>query len=68
MFQITLRMAREAYGSSIEEVARCCGVSIEDLEKYEKDSSDMPISIGKKIRTLYDVPLNLIFIGPESCY
>ena len=66
MFKITLRTARELSGYTKEEVASHCGVLVDTLDGFEKDSSLITVAIIRKIIKLYKVPLRLIFIGMES--
>jgi DNA-binding XRE family transcriptional regulator len=69
MGEITLQAARTSFGYSQEEVAHYCGISTATYIKYEKDTRLLPIKTNSHdIRTLFDLPLALIYIGPESEY
>lgn len=60
MFQITLKAARELSGYTLEEVAEYCGVTVDELNKIEKDSNFLTVNIMLKIKKLYnDLPLRL---------
>ncbi len=63
---LTLRMARMSFGYSPEKVASYCEISTHDYNLFETDSSLMELGIIRKINELFQIPLELIFIGPES--
>jgi DNA-binding XRE family transcriptional regulator len=65
MGQITLRAARTSLGYTREEVAHYCSISTGTYGRYEVDSSLIPIKTIRKIRSLFNIPLELIFIGKE---
>jgi transcriptional regulator with XRE-family HTH domain len=68
MGQITLQAARTSFGYSQEEVAHYCGISTATYIKFEKDTRLLPIKTIRMIRTLLNLPLALMYIGPESEY
>lgn len=68
MNKITLRMARERAGFTVEEVAKVCGVSVEEIKKYETDSRGLPFQLARMMKRLYGIKLEQIYIGLESEY
>lgn len=68
MFTITLKEARESKGYSIEEIAVACGVSIEDIKHYERDTRKMPFNLARKLKRLLHINICQIHIGLESDY
>ncbi|KLU63996.1 hypothetical protein DEAC_c39900 [Desulfosporosinus acididurans] len=68
MIKITLRTARELSGYTIKEVADYCGIVVGVLDEYEVDSEYTPISLIRKILSLYKISSDLIFFGTlEDC-
>ena len=65
MQQITLRVLRTNRGYPVSKVAEYCGISEEKYKEFEEDCSEMPISIGRKIREFFNIPLQFVFIGPD---
>ena len=65
MFKISLKVARELSGYTVEDVAKYCGVSISNLSKIEIDSGWIQFSLMQKLTNLYGVPLDLIYFGTE---
>ncbi|KLU67824.1 hypothetical protein DEAC_c02310 [Desulfosporosinus acididurans] len=68
MFTITLRSARELRGFSIKEVAVYCAITEEDVKKYESDTRCIPFTVAKKMKRLFHIKLEQVFIGLESDY
>ena len=66
MFKITLRTARELSGYSMEEVAGFCGVTVEDVKRYENDTRKMPFDLAKKAKRLFHINIEQIYLGLES--
>ena len=66
MFHITLRAIRESCGYTIDEAAKHCGISAQEMAKYEKNPGEMMCSTAMKIRRLYPVPLDFIYAGTEE--
>lgn len=66
MFQITLKMVREACGYTIEEVAKNCEISFSTLKKFEIDSEWMPVKLISIILRHYRVSSSLIYFGTEA--
>ena len=65
MFQIALRTVRESCGYSIEAVSAYCGILPNTLNEIEINSTDAPLSIIRKILSLYNVSAKLIYFGTE---
>ncbi|MGL9846078.1 hypothetical protein IGJ91_001237 [Enterococcus sp. DIV0765f] len=63
MISISLRSARVNAGLTIKEAAKIIGIHHETLSKYEKDSSDIPMSLLNKLSNLYQIPTDYIFLG-----
>jgi transcriptional regulator with XRE-family HTH domain len=68
MFKITLRMARELAGYTVEEVAGICGVSVDDVKMYESDTRVLPFELARVMKRLYHIKLEQIYIGLELEY
>ncbi|WP_181880098.1 helix-turn-helix domain-containing protein [Enterococcus mundtii] len=60
---MSLRSARVNAGLTIKEAAKIIGIHHETLSKYEKDSSDIPMSLLNKLSNLYQIPTDYIFLG-----
>ncbi|MDT2830877.1 helix-turn-helix transcriptional regulator [Vagococcus carniphilus] len=65
MFRISLKSARVNSGMTIKESAETVGVHHQTLSKYEKDSSDISVSLLEKLCNLYQIPEDYIFLGKE---
>ncbi|OQO76091.1 transcriptional regulator [Enterococcus villorum] len=63
MISISLRSARVNAGLTIKAAAKIIGIHHETLSKYEKDSSDIPMSLLNKLSNLYQIPTDYIFLG-----
>jgi len=61
--QLTLRDIRNAKDYTIHEVAEYCGVSAEEIEEIEIDSSEISYDLLIKITDLYRVPPDCIYLG-----
>ncbi|WP_025706222.1 helix-turn-helix domain-containing protein [Paenibacillus graminis] len=66
MFKITLRAARVNKGMSQGEVAVEVNKSVDTVQKYEEDSTNIPHAFLLELLDLYDVPDEHIFLGKES--
>lgn len=66
MIEISLSSARVNAGLTIKEAAKMVGIHHETLSKYEKDSSDIPMSLLNKLSQLYQVPTDNIFLGKST--
>ena len=60
MCKITLKMAREMCGYSVEEAAERCGVTVDDMMGYEKTHRILKVIMLIKLRKLYGIPLDYI--------
>lgn len=60
---LTLLTARELRGYTIDEVALACGVTREDMRRYEINTGEMPFSIARKIKRLFGIKIEQIIIG-----
>lgn len=63
MISISLRSARVNAGLTIKGAAKIIGIHHETLSKYEKDSSNIPMSLLNKLSNLYQIPTDYIFLG-----
>lgn len=65
MIQITLKAARINAGLTSKEAAALAGIHYQTLSSYEKDSSDISVSLLEKLSTIYQIPSDYIFLGKE---
>ena len=65
MFQLSLKSARVNAGMTAKEVAERVGVHHQTIGKYEKDSSDISVSLLNELSELYQIPVDYIFLGKE---
>lgn len=65
MIQISLKAARVNAGLKIVEASKMAKVHSQTLSKYEKDSSDISVSLLNKLSMIYQVPEDNIFLGKE---
>ena len=65
MYQISLSAARDNAGFSSKDAAKMVGIHQQTLLKYEKDSTDIPISLLNDLSNLYQIPTDLIFLGKK---
>lgn len=63
MLEVSLRAARVNAGLTLKEVAEKLDIHHETLSKYEKDSSDISISLLNRLSDLYQMPTDYIFLG-----
>lgn len=63
MLTLSLRSARVNAGLTIKEAAKMVGVHHETLSKYEKDSTDIQMSLLNKLAYVYQIPTDYIFLG-----
>lgn len=66
MEQITLEMARLEAEFTVEEVAQKLKITSRCIMKYERDNSNIPITLFIKLCRLYNVTLDDIYIGDTS--
>lgn len=65
MIQLSLKAARVNAGLSVNEAAEAIGVHPQTLGKYEKDSSDISVSLLNELSRLYQIPADYIFLGGQ---
>lgn len=65
-FKLTWRAARVNKGYTQQEVAKLSGRNIDTVNKYERDSTEIPHDLMVLWLRLYGVPSDMIFCGPES--
>ena len=63
--QISLKSARLNCGLTLKEASNMVGIHHQTLSKYEKDSSNISISLLDKLSVLYQVPKDYIFLGKQ---
>ena len=63
MFKISLRVARELSGYTVEKVANRCNITEDCYKKYEKDFGKAPAKIAFMIHSLFRISLDTIYIG-----
>lgn len=66
MKQITLRGARISAGFTLREVGEKINRSFQTIAKYEKDSIKIPLDLLQELSTLYNVPMDFIFLGKST--
>lgn len=65
MIQFSLKAARINAGLTIVEASEMASIHPQTLSKYEKDSSDISVSLLNKLSTIYQVPEDYIFLGKQ---
>lgn len=63
--QLTLGAIRKNYSLTAKEVSAELGIHQQTLLKYENDSSNIPLSLLKKISDYYHVGIDEIFLGKK---
>ena len=63
---ITLRAARVNNGLTLKDVAGLTGKSADTINRYERDSSNIPRDLLCKLLQIYKVDGDIIFYGRES--
>lgn len=63
--KFTLSACRSNAGFTLEEASKELGVNKATLSKYEKDSSNISMSLLNNASDLYQVPIDYIFIGKK---
>lgn len=66
MVQITLEAARHNVKKTMKDVGKEVGVHSQTISKYEKDSSNIPFSLLRKLSSIYKIPIDNIFLGSSS--
>lgn len=65
MIQLSLKSIRINAGFTRSEAADLLEIHDQTLGKYEKDSTNIPMSLLEKLSHLYQVPNDYIFLGKE---
>lgn len=65
MIQISLKAARINAGLTVVEASEMANVHPQTLSKYEKNSSDISVSLLNKLSVIYQVPEDYIFLGKQ---
>ncbi|MCQ9210618.1 helix-turn-helix domain-containing protein [Granulicatella seriolae] len=65
---ITLRAARVNRDMTLLEASKYLKINKDTLTKYERDSSDIPYSLSKRMQELYEVPAENLFFGKVSAF
>lgn len=66
MEQITLKAARITAGFTLREVGKKLNRSFQIIAKYEKDSTKIPIDLLQDLTSLYNVSMDIIFLGEST--
>lgn len=66
MKQWTLRACRINAGYTLRQVADKVGKSFQTISKYEKDSTEIPLSLLKDLAKLYNMKIDDIFLGDST--
>lgn len=64
--KIKLKAARTNANFSAKEVAEIVGKSYQTILRYEKDSTDIPMGLARKLAEIYDYPIDFIFLGKTT--
>ena len=66
--KITLRAARVNRDLTLLEAAKYLQINKDTLTKYEKDSSNIPYSLSRKMELLYEIPSEHLYFGKTSSF
>ena len=66
--KIKLKAARINAEFSAKEVAEKVGKNHQTILSYEKDSTEIPMSLAIKLAEIYDYPIDFIFLGKTTEY
>ena len=66
--KIKLKAARINAEFSAKEVAEIVGKNHQTILSYEKDSTEIPMSLAIKLAEIYDYPIDFIFLGKTTEY
>lgn len=64
--KFSLAACRKNAGMTLREAAKYLGIGYQTLSKYERDSSQIPVSLVDKASVIYQVPSDYIFLGKNS--
>ncbi len=65
---ISLRAARVNRNLTLLEAAKYLKINKDTLTKYEKDSTNLPYSLSKKMQELYEVPSENLYFGDTQSF
>lgn len=65
VLQISLKAARINAGLTSKQAAALVGIHHQTLASYEKDSSNISVSLLEKLCEIYQIPEDYIFLGKE---
>ena len=66
--KIKLKAVRTNAGFSAKEVADIVAKNYQTILSYEKDSTEIPINLARKLADIYDYPIDYIFLGKTTEY
>ena len=66
--KIKLKAARINAEFSAKEIAGIVGKNHQTILSYEKDSTEIPMSLAIKLAEIYDYPIDFIFLGKTTEY
>ena len=66
MERITLKTARLIAGFTLREVGKKLNRSFQTIAKYEKDSTKIPIDLLQDLTKLYNVSMDVVFLGEST--
>ncbi len=66
MYRISWKAARVNRGLTLKSAAKMSGRSVDTIQKYEKDSSNIPRDLMVALLNIYQVPVDMVFCGVES--
>ena len=66
--KIKLKAARINAEFSAKEIAEIVGKNHQTILSYEKDSTEIPMSLAIKLAEIYDYPIDFIFLGKTTEY
>ena len=65
---ISLRAARVNRNLTLLEAAKYLKINKDTLTKYEKDSTNLPYSLSKRMQELYEVPSENIYFSDTQSF
>ena len=65
---ISLRAARGNRNLTLLEAAKYLKINKDTLTKYEKDSTNLPYSLSKRMQELYEVPSENLYFGDTQSF
>lgn len=64
----TIRDLRVRANMTLKDACGELKITIPTLQKWEKDSSVLPLKKVQRLAALYEIPLEYIFIGPNDAF